>query len=807
MLSIAQVATLINFGVVCVQVTIGLGLVVCLVSFIRATDSAVTWSNIARTLHSSYWPNILFTDSTATTGLSRRIHFFNAIVLISWILIAIAGVITPLGLAIGIKEGARRAVGTRYVKDDSSTGRAMAPRDDYHAGRFCSGGLHCPGQLNYYGLVPQNISTKFSAEYSTLALQFRNFFGGKFKQNDLNGTSISMGYLGQTESFVLRDDIFAIEGAVVDMRERRAGIGFLNHSLPAIDNEGASWTRDILWLEPITECTDTNITFEYTTEDFLSLPQNITLVDHGGFWNLTGQELEDKDIHDDQQLNLREKTRKTAINMNRLLMLSLNISQNETFEGYQTTLDGFTTTLNFGTLAFNEFTDLFYVDSAADFWALEFNGKAWEQEELCRGYAYDGSIPVGPVAVSCCYMLGPPNRLDHGDSRQQEVNLTWYQPWHVCASVARLTIQKVGFTYNATHPNISTIKVERDPENIEKNVLWGMEKLAGWNVGSISPFYGKVNDEWENCPDLIVKRDDWFYVPAGSNDVIDVTSSLDFQASDMLGIAWAGRYDNFVAKSWTGDQRLFQIDGASNFAMRTKWQNYYLESTDTAPAAISNLVFIDVIANNVVGTTSADNLIVIPSDKSITYDVVYAIPAILLLALWGLIMLYTFVLLVTGKAEEMKGAGAVRMDAGSTQEHLWYQCLCMGKNADVIIKILQYRLESRNCNSRCCLTQSHPLKKGDRVAFEPGERLLGHVMTARREGRNSPRVYELQGDLGSVYTSGCAFDSLLAGIILRRSDGRTALRGCPKRGTYQWMKAGLNVAICGFIFLALLLLH
>ncbi|KAH8924483.1 hypothetical protein BT69DRAFT_75891 [Atractiella rhizophila] len=41
----------------------------------------------------------------------------------------------------------------------------------------------------------------------------------------------------------------------------------------------------------------------------------------------------------------------------------------------------------------------------------------------------------------------------------------------------------------------------------------------------------------------------------------------------------------------------------------------------------------------------------------------------------------------------------------------------------------------------------------------------------------------------------------------RMSDGRTALRGCSKPGTYQWMKAGLNVAICGSIFLALLLLH
>ncbi|KAH8923366.1 hypothetical protein BT69DRAFT_163801 [Atractiella rhizophila] len=578
MLSIVEVATLINFGVVCVQLTLGLGLVLCLVSFIKTTDSAVTWSNVARTLQSSYWPNILFTDSTATTGLSPRIHLFNVVTLTSWGLVAVAGVITPLGLNIGTKQGTRRTVSTRYVNDNSITGRAMAPRDDYRQGRLCKFGVRCPGQFNSHGVVPWNISTKFSEEYSTLSMQFRNFFNGQFNDKYPNNTTLSIGFLGQTESFILRDDIFAIEGAVVDMRER-PGIGFLNHSLPAIDNDGATWTRDVLWLKPITECTNTNITFEYTTENYPSISWNVTMVDHGGFWNLTREGFQSKDIQEGEQLNLGEKARKAAINLNGLLMLSQNISQNETYQGYRVEVERFNTIFNFGTLGFNKFDDLFeFSSNFSD--ENSFRNRARRQEELCTGLGYYGDIPVGPVAVSCCYMLGPPNRLDHGDSRRQEGNLTWYQPLHVCASAARLVIQNIEFSYNTSHPNISTIKVKRDPENIQKNVLWGMEKLSGWNVSLIDPIYGRINDKWENHPDLKVKRNDWLYVPAGSSDV---SHDVNLQATNMLGVAWTGRYDNFVAKSWMGDQQLFQFDGSSNFAMKTKWQKYYLEGPDTAP--------------------------------------------------------------------------------------------------------------------------------------------------------------------------------------------------------------------------------
>ena len=39
------------------------------------------------------------------------------------------------------------------------------------------------------------------------------------------------------------------------------GIGFRNHTAPTGFSNGAEWVEDLTWVEPVTSCVDTNLTF------------------------------------------------------------------------------------------------------------------------------------------------------------------------------------------------------------------------------------------------------------------------------------------------------------------------------------------------------------------------------------------------------------------------------------------------------------------------------------------------------------------------------------------------------------------
>jgi hypothetical protein len=53
---------------------------------------------VSRLIHSSSWPIALGADSASRTGVSRRIQALSWIQRIALVLVAIAAVVTPLGL-------------------------------------------------------------------------------------------------------------------------------------------------------------------------------------------------------------------------------------------------------------------------------------------------------------------------------------------------------------------------------------------------------------------------------------------------------------------------------------------------------------------------------------------------------------------------------------------------------------------------------------------------------------------------------------------------------------------------------------
>ncbi|KAH8919874.1 hypothetical protein BT69DRAFT_1336917 [Atractiella rhizophila] len=647
MLSVGEVSGLINAALFIVQGTIGLAIVLSLVAVLRSHATAVSWSTLARTLHSSAWPDLLSTDSAHSKSSDRRVGAFSWLAAASWVLITVAGITTPIGLDVGIIDRSAKTVNTRYVRDNSPTGNATSSRDGYQSGRVCSsdggwGAGACPGQSSSTGIMPQNITEKFTGEHSTMTLQFRNFYSGYYSNMD-QGAPLAMGYLAQADNYLLRNDIFAIEGAVIDMGER-PGIGFLNHTFPDIKNDGAIWTRDVLWIEPVTQCTNTNLTLDYTTTNQPVMPDNKTLVDHGGWYNLAHDYPEFDEYRDGQHIPLAQHSYKAAWTLNAVMMASRNLTRNATHEGYAMELTKWNFTLP-GQLKYLEFSSAF---SLADGVEERLNISASSLTTICQGYGGADYVNLTNVAVSCSYIIGPPTRMDHGDQNRQQANVTWSQPIHVCASTTRMAIQTLEFSYNGTDQNVSNLKIKRDPENIKRNVLWGMENLNGWLIGEIDPVYGRINDQWENDPDLFTYRADWLYVPAGSSDI---WGTSDLQASAMFGQAWSTLHTSTGTVAWNGGEDIFQYGGTSSYALMAKWQNYYLDNLETAPERISNLIFSNIAANNVVGTSYADKLTITAIDKTITYKIVWAIPAFLLLALWTPLMLYAIFVLVTGKVK------------------------------------------------------------------------------------------------------------------------------------------------------------
>jgi hypothetical protein len=67
------------------------------------------------------------------------------------------------------------------------------------------------------------------------------------------------------------------------------GIGLWNRTLPTETPHGGVWPADVLWLEPVSACVDTNLSLDYMVEDDSSTDQPLVfnLTDRGGFFNLT----------------------------------------------------------------------------------------------------------------------------------------------------------------------------------------------------------------------------------------------------------------------------------------------------------------------------------------------------------------------------------------------------------------------------------------------------------------------------------------------------------------------------------------
>ena len=82
---------------------------------------------------------------------------------------------------------------------------------------------------------------------------------------------------------MLHNTTEALEGVIVDTVD--GGLGYGNHTMPENLPLGGLWSEEITWIEPRTECVDTNLTFEFSMGNDKQNYSKVELVDSGGFVN------------------------------------------------------------------------------------------------------------------------------------------------------------------------------------------------------------------------------------------------------------------------------------------------------------------------------------------------------------------------------------------------------------------------------------------------------------------------------------------------------------------------------------------
>lgn len=244
-------------------------------------------------------------------------------------LVTIASILTPLGLYDNIEpQAAPTQELFTYVRDSSAFGYGTPARPDAPFTRVC-GDYACPGQtLNqtcnhagnncsvvYDPVVPESLIDLFGNGSAKIGPSVSSMFDIQWRTY-VNGTDIasSLGWYlraayQQLSVLILDEKVEPVEGLVVDMVS--GGIGFRNHTAPLAPlTYGGTWTEDILFIEPETQCVDLNVTVDFLiTTDFTAVWgfQNLTLTDRGGLSGLSRSQPDFPSANGQTDLNLAQR--------------------------------------------------------------------------------------------------------------------------------------------------------------------------------------------------------------------------------------------------------------------------------------------------------------------------------------------------------------------------------------------------------------------------------------------------------------------------------------------------------------------
>ena len=310
-------------------------------------------------MQSSHWPEILRTDSASNHGARKDVAVLTHLVPLMGLLIAVAGVVTPLGLYDELLPSDKTATTFKYFKDNSAFGLGTPPRSNYPFSRVCRAGsqmLPCPFsntvvtvtrdgnwvnssfEYGYYNTSLPDIITDIYSSGTKETSTVSNFFDIQWRRylttisdHYNNGSTFLVGSYRPMIPMALNNATEIVEGLIVDTVN--GGIGFRDHTIPSGFDLGATWTEDILFIEPETECVNINLTIHYTLDvapvDNILDVSDMVLTDRGGFINLIQKYLIVNDTKPWINADLKGRAYKAAWRSNFYTMINMNITNME----------------------------------------------------------------------------------------------------------------------------------------------------------------------------------------------------------------------------------------------------------------------------------------------------------------------------------------------------------------------------------------------------------------------------------------------------------------------------------------------
>ncbi|KAF7502451.1 hypothetical protein GJ744_005797 [Endocarpon pusillum] len=753
-LTVGQAAAAINLGLILVQLTLPLLQVLLLAELLPSECNAVTWSAVSRFIQSSLWPSILSCDTSAERrdGVLGRVSFFTLTATFGMALIISAGILTPIGLEDTVVAGSFVNAKFEYAVDPTPFGTETPPRNLYILSRTCADGLiPCPGvEPSDFALIQvggnepnitlfdnyvlPNITDCFASGFrsvgdlrtSPFEIQYRQYQTASiveesmdlkiYREDAKNKVTNTTEKFEILEKLVLLDKIVVREGIVADLVN--GGVGFRNHTVPTAPRmrHGAQWTEDILWLEPVTACVDTN----WSVQNRKPLPpfstrkaiwsSDLLLVNRGG--GIVPTQIPDYILinppsQSDPELRSRALLAKSLFNYRLSEFLKLS-SSNATVGSRYSFLDRdiwagmrfwelngrrglalgpihdpvFLPDARRDSLHENDKIELdptqfnlasFDVQAFQEYWyrrsftAISSPDISMEDAlSACRATLPNSTPDIDLVLVRCGFLLTPP-------ARKIEASEYSFQSLYVCASTVRATVKEVSFQYKqiSERPSLIDLSVSHvSPKNYSSSTskpLWAVERLEKkWNVSSIQPLWGIVDgNASESSPNFKMVEKESLYLP-------------DFQIDDKADQGWGdtmaaskgpGAFLDFVynVRDVPGlDARDTDYQGTENAQMLAKWRE--LSASPETAAKIPNLIWTDLAANMLVGTRSLLSAFpnaqlhqVRSNKRRIFFHYAWAVPALICAAIWTLCAVLCLLLCLSPKSRSRMRLSRLRV--------------------------------------------------------------------------------------------------------------------------------------------------
>ncbi|KAH7166582.1 hypothetical protein EDB81DRAFT_919091 [Dactylonectria macrodidyma] len=710
-ITIAEVSAMINAAIILIQLTLPLGIVLAIVGLLENYETTTTWTVVARLIQGSFWPSILRSDYSLHRGVRNRVSVLSWTATFGSILLIVVGLSTPLGLSELLQLAGDEVVSWAHATDLGPMGSGTPSRTSYEYSRLCGLTIpfNCPGVDGGYQTwydesdsdgwldtyttfnksrnivdlrIPQNVTEAFTSATtnttvsSIFDIQYRSYehYITAYSSEDYplqNNSLYTTGSMRTLQSLLLNNKTELVQGLVVDTIN--GGVGFRNHTIPEIEF-GSSWQEDLLWIEPVTECVDTNLTIEfdkilYTTDN--PYEEQSFLVDNGGFVNLSPDypSINQDTTQNDPQL--RASAYRAAAFNNALAAAFYNLTEGRKDHGkarlgarYNLTGSGEPYPqyhpelfeISIGPLSgyYLPLPNRMYNGTG------DITGENWTTVDVgTRRYGGLDVVNISTVGIQVGMIMGAPHLTDGSDSLVLEPKTKWTQNMIACASATRASIKTVKFTANGTSlENVRVVQVLDKIFPDEASMpLWAIER-TNLTIEAYSPLWGLVDDKYEGSEVLLTTRKRSLWLPAGQAHIVGQAMSIfDSTPAGAHLMALAAAYD--VGNSASPSPGLTDYTAGNNFGLYVRWRDLS-RSSETAGKMI-NLIWTDIMANLVLGVKpgpfSSEKMLDNPSydrlvqpwKRHIVYDLRYAIPAIILLALWLSVLLGSTLLILLSR--------------------------------------------------------------------------------------------------------------------------------------------------------------